>query len=86
MTKVLMGAVGILNASAATVKIVRDTLTRLRERGVRFPDAEAENDFDESCEVLKLMSDGIPIQLAAAMLEGEGAPKDFPLISKHLLN
>jgi hypothetical protein len=75
-----MGAVGILNASAATVKIVRDTLTRLRERGVRFPDAEAENDFNEVCEVLRLMGEGIPIQLAAAMLEGEGAPQNAPTV------
>lgn len=78
MTKVLTEAVSILSASADTVRIVRDTLMRLRERGVRFPDAETDNDFNEACEVLRLMGEGIPLQLAAAMLEGEGACQNAP--------
>ncbi|MHB8939869.1 MAG: hypothetical protein ACYC7K_00485 [Desulfobacteria bacterium] len=80
MTKVFTEAVSILNASAATVNIIRDTLIRLRARGVRFPDAEADRDFDEVCEVLRLMGEGIPLQLAAAMLEGEGDSQNAPTV------
>lgn len=79
-TKVLSGAVSILNASADTVRVLRDTLLKCRERGVRFPDAETDRDFDEVCEILRLMGEGIPIQLAAAMLEGEGAFQNVPTV------
>jgi len=85
MTKerVLEEAVSILNASADTVRIVRNTLLAIRERGMRFSDAEAAEDFSRVCEVLHMMEQGIPAKLAVALLEEEARQNTRPSTTFH---
>jgi len=78
--KALTGAIEILSACQDTAQVVRDTLLKIRGRGLQFSDPESDRVFDEACEVLRLMGEGIPVQLAAALLEGEGAYQNVPTV------
>jgi hypothetical protein len=86
--KVLVETVSILNAVTSTTGLLHNTLMRFRERGVRFvlgdaitSDAETDRAFDEVCEVLRLMKEGIPQRVASALLEGEATPQNAPSVN-----
>ena len=85
--KVLGEAVSLLNAVTSTTNLLHDALVRFRERGVRFvvgdvtaPDAECDKNFDEVCEVLRLMGESIPQRIASALLEVEASPQNAPSV------
>ena len=84
--KVLVEAIAILNATVSTTGLLHDALMRFRERKVRFivgdatvPDAESDRAFDEVCEILQLMGEGIPQRIASALLSVDcDAPQNAP--------
>ena len=85
--KALDETVSILNAVASTADLLHNALMRFRDRGVRFvvgdstaPDAETDRAFDEVCEILRLMGEGIPERIASALLEGDTIPQNDPSV------